>query len=65
MEVAKRNFEGVGPDTKISANELGYHALKRGGLDKDERNLVIARTGETYNFQKISTTLRNLFPRGG
>ncbi|CAK0904441.1 unnamed protein product [Prorocentrum cordatum] len=65
MEVAKRNLEEVDPDTKISANELGYHALKRSGLDKDERNLVIARADETFNFQKISTTLKNLFPRGG
>ncbi|CAK0808101.1 unnamed protein product [Prorocentrum cordatum] len=65
MEVAKRNLEEVDPDTKISANELGYHTLKRSGLDKDERNLVIARADETFNFQKISTTLKNLFPRGG
>ncbi|CAK0827876.1 unnamed protein product, partial [Prorocentrum cordatum] len=65
MEVAKRNLEEVDPDTKISANELGYHTLKRSGLDKDERNLVIARAEETFNFQKISTTLKNLFPRGG
>eukprot|EP00959_Pyramimonas_sp_CCMP1952_P174326 3643161-Pyramimonas_sp.AAC.1 len=31
----------------------------------DERNLVIARAEETFDFQKISTTLKNLFPRGG
>ncbi|CAK0806782.1 unnamed protein product [Prorocentrum cordatum] len=64
MEVAKRNLEEVDPDTKISSNELGYHTLKRSGLDKDERNLVIARAEETFNFQKISMTLKNLFPRG-
>ncbi|CAK0847357.1 unnamed protein product [Prorocentrum cordatum] len=65
MEVAKRNLEEVDPDTKISANELGHRTLKRSGLDKDERNLVIARADETFNFQKISTMLKNLFPRGG
>ncbi|CAK0825490.1 unnamed protein product [Prorocentrum cordatum] len=65
MEVAKRNLEEVDPDTKISANELGYHTLKRSGLDRDERNLVIARAEETFDFQKISMTLKNLFPRGG
>ena len=65
MEVAKRNLEEVDPDTKISSNELGYHTLKRSGLDKDERNLVIARADETFDLGKISTTLKNLFPRGG
>ncbi|CAK0831810.1 unnamed protein product, partial [Prorocentrum cordatum] len=65
MEVARRNLEEVGPDKKIRANELGYHTLKRSGLDKDERNLVIARADETFNFQKISTTLKDSFPRGG
>ncbi|CAK0825150.1 unnamed protein product [Prorocentrum cordatum] len=65
MEVAKRNLEEVDPDTKISLNELGYHTLNRSGLDKDERNLMIARAEETFNFTKISTTLNNLFPRGG
>ncbi|CAK0798713.1 unnamed protein product [Prorocentrum cordatum] len=65
MEVAKRNLEEEDPDTKISANELGYHTLKRSGLDKDERNLVIARANETFNFQNISTTLKNLFPQSG
>ncbi|CAK0884198.1 unnamed protein product, partial [Prorocentrum cordatum] len=65
MEVAKRNLEEVDPDAKISANELGYHTLKGSGLDKDERHLVIARADETFNFQKIGATLKNLFPRGG
>ncbi|CAK0877498.1 unnamed protein product, partial [Prorocentrum cordatum] len=65
MEVARRNLAKVGPDTKISSDELGHRALKRRGLDKDERNLVIARADETFNFATISTTLKNGFPRGG
>ncbi|CAK0858741.1 unnamed protein product, partial [Prorocentrum cordatum] len=56
MEVARRLLEEVNPDTKISSNELGYHALKRSGLDMDERDLVMARADETLNFAKISAT---------
>ncbi|CAK0852939.1 unnamed protein product [Prorocentrum cordatum] len=31
--------KGVDPDMKVSSHELGYHTLKQGRLDKDERNL--------------------------
>ncbi|CAK0873736.1 unnamed protein product [Prorocentrum cordatum] len=65
IDVTRRNLEEVGPDTKISSNELEYRALKRSGLDKDERDLVIARADETFNSVEISTTPENLFPRGG
>ena len=64
MEVAKRDLEGVDADTKISANTLGYLLLKKSGLDREEKNLVLARADETFDFAKVSTTLKNLFPNG-
>ena len=64
MEVAKRDLEGVDAETKISANTLGYMTLKKSGLSKEEKNLVLARADETFNFAKVSTTLKNLFPSG-
>ncbi|CAK0849447.1 unnamed protein product, partial [Prorocentrum cordatum] len=65
MEVARRNLGEAGPGANISSSELGYHALKLCVLDTDLRNLAFARADETFNFGKISTTLKNLFPRGG
>ena len=64
MEVAKRDLEGVDPDTKFSADTLGYMVLKKSGLDREEKNLVLARPDETFNFTKVRTTLNNLFPSG-
>ena len=64
MEVAKRDLEGVDADTKTSANTLGYLLLKKSGLDREEKNLVLARADETFDFAKVSTTLKNLFPNG-
>ena len=37
IEVAKRDLEAVDTKTKISHNELGYHALKNSGLSREER----------------------------
>ena len=53
MEVAKRDLEEVDSDTKVSANALGYLVLKKSGLTKDERNLVLARAEETFDFAKV------------
>ena len=64
IEVAKRDLEAVDPKTKISQNELGYHALKNSGLSREEQRMVLSRADETYDFAKISQTLKNLFPRG-
>ena len=64
MEVAKRDLEQVDTDTKVSTNTLGYLVLKKSGLTKDERNLVLARAEETFDFAKVSVTLKNLFPHG-
>ena len=51
-------------DTKISANTLGSMVLKKSGLDREEKNIALARADETFNFTKVSTTLNNLFPTG-
>ena len=64
IEVAKRDLEAVDTKTKISQNELGYHALKNSGLSREEQRMVLSRADETYDFAKISQTLKNLFPRG-
>ena len=64
MEVAKRDLETVAEATKISSNTLGYMVLKKSGLDREEKNLVLARADETFDFTKVSTTLNNLFPLG-
>ena len=64
IEVAKRDLEAVDTKTKISQNELGYHALKNSGLSREEQRIVLSRADETYDFTKISRTLKNLFPRG-
>ncbi|CAK0897251.1 unnamed protein product [Prorocentrum cordatum] len=50
----RRNLEEADPDTRISSNECGYHTQKRSGLDKDERNQVIASVDEMLNSVKIS-----------
>ena len=63
LEVAKRHLEAVDTATKISQNELGYHALKYSGLFRDAQR-VVSRAEETYDFVKISQTLKNLFSRG-
>ena len=62
IEVAKRDLEAVDTKTKISQNELGYHALKNSGLSREEQRMVLSRADETYDFVKISQTLKNLFP---
>ena len=64
IEVAKRDLEAVDTKTKISQNELGYHALKNSGLSREEQRMVLSRADETYDFAKISQTLKNLFPCG-
>ena len=64
IEVAKRDLEAVDTKTKISQNELGYHALKNSGLSREEQRMVLSRAEETYDFARISQTLKNLFPRG-
>ena len=61
IEVAKRDLEAVDTKTKISQNELGYHALKNSGLSREEQRMVLSRADETYDFAKISHTLKNLF----
>ena len=58
IEVAKRDLEAVDTKTKISQNELGYHALKNSGLSREEQRMVLSRA------EKISQTLKNLFLRG-
>ena len=63
IEVAKRDLEAVDTKTKISQNELGYHALKNSGLSREEQRMVLSRADETYDFVKISQTLKNLSPR--
>ena len=64
IEVAQRDLEAVDTKTKISQNELGYHALKNSGLSREEQRMVLSRAEETYDFARISQTLKNLFPRG-
>ena len=64
MEVARRDLQQVDPATKISDNELGYWTLKKSGLDREERRAVLARADETFDFTKISQSLKNLFPTG-
>ena len=64
MEVAKRDLENVDEDTKIRSNTLGYMVLNKSGLDREEKNLVLARADDTFDFTKVSTTLKNLFPSG-
>ena len=64
IDVAKRDLAAVDTKTKISQNELGYHALKNSGLSREEQRMVLSRADETYDFAKISQTLKNLFPRG-
>ena len=65
MEVSKAKLEAIDADTKISANELGYHTLRQSGLNKEEKKMVLGRAGETYAFDKAQSTLKNLFPSGG
>ena len=48
MEVAKRDLENVEADTRISTNTLGYLTLKKSGLDREERNQVLARAEVTF-----------------
>ena len=64
MEVAKTNLEEIDSDTKTSDNELGYWALEKSGLDKDEKQMVLARADETFKLSEVSDTLKNMFPRG-
>ena len=64
IEVAKRDLEAVETKTKISQSELGYHALKNIGLSREEQRMVLSHADGTYDFAKISQTLKNLFPRG-
>ena len=47
IEVAKRDLEAVDTKTKISQNELGYHALKNSGLSREEQRMgVVPRRGD-------------------
>ena len=64
MEIAKKDLECVDDQTKISQNELGYWTLRKSGLDREERRMVLAQAGETFDFAKISATLKNLYPQG-
>ena len=63
IEVGKRDLEAVDTKTKISQNELGYHALKNSGVSREEQRMVLSRADETYDFAKISQTLKILSPR--
>ena len=47
-------LEAVDTRTKISQNELGYHALKNSGLSREEQRMVLSRAEETYDFARTS-----------
>ena len=59
-----RQLQKEDKTTTISGNILGYLALNRSGLSDREKTFVLGQTGSSYDFDKVSSQLRNLYPEG-
>ena len=61
LKLAKRRLHEEDPGTSISDMSFAQRMLRRSGLDKEKRRLVIAATGGDYDVKKIENSLLMLF----